>query len=86
MDKELIKKEIIRHLKLQLNSFFAFVDFECVEKCVNEAYIRCMKSISAVNEKCFKNSDGSPKFSIYHSSCWAVYLYYLSNSLSKILT
>jgi len=82
MEDEFIKEEIAKQLKLQLNSFFA-VDFDCIKSFINEAYIRCMKSISVVNEKYLRNSNGLPKFSIYHSSCWAIYLYYLSNTLYR---
>ncbi len=83
MKDKIIKEEIVKQLKLQLESFFVSIDFQPIENCIDEAYMRCMKSISAANEKRLKNSDGAPQFSLYHSSCWAVYLYYLSNSLAK---
>lgn len=42
-----------------------------------------MQAISVMNDK-YLNPDSEPIFSLYHSKCWALFLYYLSNSLKDI--
>lgn len=78
-----VKEEIVKQLKLQLNNFFVSVNFYYIVSCVDEAYQQCMESISKLNDKHLKNNEGLSEFSIYHSGCWAVYLYYLSNLLGE---
>lgn len=39
-----------------------------------------MEALSASNDK-YLNPEGKPHFSLYHSSCWTIFLYYLSNCL-----
>lgn len=79
-DKD-IKSEILAQLQLQLHSNFKSVDFQCIMRHSDEAYERCKESISALNNKYLKYSNGLPKFCVNHSGCWSLYLYYLSNAI-----
>ena len=67
-------------LEAQLNNMFPGEDFSLVEVKVDMAYKRCMETLSASRNK-YLNADGTPKFSLYHSGCWSIFLYYLSNCL-----
>lgn len=78
-----MQKEILTQIRLQLSNFFSSVDFQYIENQLEKAYVRCMNSIAASNDKYMKNNDGSPRFLIYHSGCWALFLYYLSNCIGK---
>lgn len=69
-------------LKKQLNSFFVFNDFSGIEESIKEAYERCLVALSATNNK-YLCPNGIPQFSLEHSGCWSVFLYYLSNCLTK---
>ena len=75
-------ENIAAQLKKQLNSFFICDDFSRIEEKLDEAYERCMIALSASVNK-YLNPDGVPQFSLQHSGCWSVFLYYLSNSLKN---
>lgn len=69
-------------LKKQLNIFLVFNDFSGIEESIKEAYERCLGALSATNNK-YLCPNGIPQFSLEHSGCWSVFLYYLSNCLTK---
>lgn len=73
-------RNILEQLERQLNSFFIDVDLSLIEDKLDEAYIRCLTALSACNNK-YLNPDGVPRFSLEHSGCWSIFLYYLSNCL-----
>ncbi len=73
-------QNILVQLGKQLNSFFIDVDLSLIEDKIEEAYERCMVAFS-VSDSHYLNPNGIPQFSLYHSGCWAIFLYYLSNSL-----
>lgn len=81
--KQIEKSEILAQLQLQLHSNFKSVDFQCINRYFDEAYERCKKSISVLNNKYLIGRDGLPEVSINHSGCWSVFLYYLSNTIWK---
>lgn len=83
MQNNYIKEEIQKQLKLWLNSFFATVNYDVVKESADEAYLRCMESISALNNKYLRTDDGTPQFSVYHTGCQALYLYFLANILGR---
>lgn len=82
--KYMILDDIMGQLELQLNSIFlrrggaklALIEYE-----IKIAYERCIKALSAYKDK-YLNPNGQPVFSLYHSGCWSIFLYYLSNTLS----
>lgn len=76
-------KEILSQIERQLQNFFIEIDMTYIEKCAAEAYQKCLHALGAFHNK-YLNVDGIPHFSLNHSGCWAIYLYYLSNSMSKI--
>ena len=82
-DELIIKETIRKQLKLWMDHFFTTVDFNNILEYADEAYVRCLEAISASKDKYLKNRDGTPRFSMYHTGCWSVYLYYLSNSLAE---
>lgn len=71
---------ILEQLGRQLNNFFIDVDMSLIAEKISEAYERCMVALSASNNK-YLNPNGVPKFSLEHSGCWSIFLYYLSNCL-----
>ena len=79
MQDGVIRNGMLAQLQRQLHSNFISVDMECIRQYTDKAYECCMKSIAALNNKYLKHSDGSPRFCMNHSSCWSVYLYYLSH-------
>lgn len=82
MKDEAIKQEILSQLRLQMYNNFVNVNFQPIENCYEQAYERCKESLSALKDK-YLNPDGTPNFLIYHSGCWALYLYYLANTIQK---
>lgn len=76
----IMHQNILKQLGRQLNNFFIDVDLSLIEDKIGEAYGRCMIALSASNNK-YLNPDGIPQFSLAHSGCWSIFLYYLSNCL-----
>lgn len=72
---------IAKQLEIQLSSFFADTSISVVEENIDKAYERCMVAIGAIIDKYLKRN-GMPYFNLYHSGCWSVFLYYLSNTLA----
>lgn len=73
-------KKIVKQLEKQLRNFFIDIDFSGIENKIDEAYERSLVALSASTNK-YLNPDGIVKFSLEHSGCWSVFLYYLSNCL-----
>ncbi len=80
MNKALMYSRILAQVEKQLNSFWLNVDMLHMEKKIDRAYERCMQVLLVSNNK-YLNPEGRPKFSLYNSSCWSIFLYYLSNEL-----
>lgn len=78
----MIQDNIMRQLEVQLNSVFAGggQDFVSIRAKIDMAYERCIEALSACIDK-HLNPDGKPRFSLYNSDCWSIFLYYLSNCL-----
>lgn len=78
----MVLDDIIEQLEVQLNSIFprGGANLALIECEVKIAYERCIKALSASKGK-YLNPNGQPVFSLYHSGCWSIFLYYLSNSL-----
>lgn len=77
--KGLLANYNLRKLK---NSLFAGggQDFASIRTKIDMAYERCIEALSACIDK-HLNPDGKPRFSLYNSDCWSIFLYYLSNCL-----
>lgn len=82
MDHLTILDRIEDQLKRQLNSFFIVNDFSSIKEKIAEAYERCLIALAASDNK-YLCTDGKPQFQLQHSGCWAIFLYFLSNSLKK---
>lgn len=80
---EIIYRNILEQLDRQLNNFFIDVDISMIAEEIDAAYERCMVALSASNNK-YLNPNGIPRFSLEHSGCWSIFLYYLSNCLKNI--
>lgn len=73
-------KKIVEQLENQLRNFFIDIDFSEIERRVDEAYERSLVALSASTNK-YLNPNGEVQFSLEHSGCWSIFLYYLSNCL-----
>jgi len=82
---EITQSEIIALLKKQLTNLFTY-DPHCEDEALSAAIIealgRCERCFSRSIQKRYKK-DGVPCFSPWHSGQYAIFLYFVSNSLSR---
>lgn len=83
MNEISIYDSISKQLEKQLSNFWVDINFNRIEKKIDEAYDLCMNCLSASYDK-YLNPDSfsSPRFTLHHSGCWCIFLYYLSKCLA----
>lgn len=87
MQISLSRSELKEYIKLQLDHFFPdryqFVGND-IDRALELALERTEKCFSYINIPAYSTKDGNVFFSHLHTDQYAVFLYYLSNSLWKI--
>ena len=73
---------ITRTLEKQISNFWDDYSMDIISDSVENAYNRTINSIRVSKNK-YLNNNGQVTFNLYHSGCWSIFLYYLSNELKS---
>jgi serine O-acetyltransferase len=79
MENGIIEKELCAHVNKQLSNIL--ICNENVAPYISKTLERTMKCFKRTQNKYYNNEIGEPKFSIYHSGQYSIFLYYLANTI-----
>lgn len=79
METEITTQQLVNHVNRQLSNFFNVPD--SVELYISESLSRVEKCFKKTKSKYYKDERGRVIFSPYHSGQYAIFLYYLANTI-----
>lgn len=82
MEKEMNDDELANYVDRQLNNFFGHCD--SVYPYLNDALFRVEKCFRVTKNKYYNDGNGKALFSPFHSGQYAVFLYFLSNTIYRM--
>ena len=81
MKMELNNHELINHVNRQLTNMFG--QCEDIAPYLDDSLLRVKKCFKATKNKYYQNEMGGGHFSPYHSGQYAIFLYYLANTIHR---